>query len=577
MHYERTTLVASMEEPHAILALDHINFLDYNRSELIGSSILLLVGPKSNRSLFHSFVTEALLGRSDRQQHILYDRSGTDHQLIVISEPHIRDGLLVGCKLVFQISDAITLWQVFDDVQGRQNPYCLVSAHSPYSIHMVNTEFTRRFGCLRVDALCKDFISFISEVEPHSLHEWVSLFLAANEGQIAKSRVCSCRSDATPDEEAVCLPVVEADSGRILHIFVLLLPCKQPEDTNSIVAGRDSQPWVGLQVRIHTHPTAPRFPLPASYPLASAPEMPPLAAIRPRRKFGCSENDAEPVFLSKEMLDGLRHMPLLKAAESIGVSATALKRACRRLGVHRWDHHRRPPGFVPRARHSAGGAAAAANGGPDGCPPAGSVDAENRPTAAARPLPGPAAAAASRDALATSAEGAAVAALGCLGFLVGCEPEPIWPPCGSRNGVGPREDRPADWRPAAQGLEAGRPRRPSAARCTDGAGLIWLGSFARPAAAPAAKGSEEPVEHDPVRAPAANADGCGGLHGCCGPERYRPHHCLDMDSEQTGSEAGDGRRRWFVGGSGACPDFDLADVSGLLAIEEAELAWPDCL
>ena len=50
----------------------------------------------------------------------------------------------------------------------------------------------------------------------------------------------------------------------------------------------------------------------------------------------------QPVVLTLELLDALRGLPLPRAAQAVGVSATAFKKACRRLGVHRWGYRRGP-------------------------------------------------------------------------------------------------------------------------------------------------------------------------------------------------------------------------------------------
>ena len=49
---------------------------------------------------------------------------------------------------------------------------------------------------------------------------------------------------------------------------------------------------------------------------------------------------ADAVVVTPALLDALRGRPLPAAARAIGLSATAFKRACRRLGVARWAFHR---------------------------------------------------------------------------------------------------------------------------------------------------------------------------------------------------------------------------------------------
>ena len=54
-----------------------------------------------------------------------------------------------------------------------------------------------------------------------------------------------------------------------------------------------------------------------------------------------SKSSAGAIF-SLELLDSLRGMPVPLAARTLGVSATAFKKACRRLGIARWQYRRGP-------------------------------------------------------------------------------------------------------------------------------------------------------------------------------------------------------------------------------------------
>ena len=57
------------------------------------------------------------------------------------------------------------------------------------------------------------------------------------------------------------------------------------------------------------------------------------------------------VALSIELLESLRGLPLPRAAQAVGVSATAFKKACRKLGIPRWGY-RRGPGKADRMNPS---------------------------------------------------------------------------------------------------------------------------------------------------------------------------------------------------------------------------------
>ena len=66
-----------------------------------------------------------------------------------------------------------------------------------------------------------------------------------------------------------------------------------------------------------------------------------FSTILPRRRNGANQ---QPVVVTPATVRRLQSLPIQKAADVIGISATALKRACRRLGVDRWPYHRGAPG-----------------------------------------------------------------------------------------------------------------------------------------------------------------------------------------------------------------------------------------
>jgi hypothetical protein len=64
------------------------------------------------------------------------------------------------------------------------------------------------------------------------------------------------------------------------------------------------------------------------------------STVLPRKRCGDRPN---PVVVTATIIQTLQSLPIHKAADVVGISVTALKRACRRLGVHRWPYHRGSP------------------------------------------------------------------------------------------------------------------------------------------------------------------------------------------------------------------------------------------
>jgi hypothetical protein len=77
--------------------------------------------------------------------------------------------------------------------------------------------------------------------------------------------------------------------------------------------------------------------------------------IFPRRKGGQSKKGAEsaPVIITAELLQACYDMPLVHAAKKLGICATALKKVCRKLGIHKWPYKEMKPS-LSLGRHGDG-------------------------------------------------------------------------------------------------------------------------------------------------------------------------------------------------------------------------------
>jgi hypothetical protein len=76
----------------------------------------------------------------------------------------------------------------------------------------------------------------------------------------------------------------------------------------------------------------------------SALEIVKEVVIFPRRKAGQSKRQPDnqaPIKLTKEMLEDMFDVPLVAAAVKLGISKTALKNACRHLGILHWPFRKR--------------------------------------------------------------------------------------------------------------------------------------------------------------------------------------------------------------------------------------------
>jgi hypothetical protein len=209
---------------------------------------------------------------------------------------------------------------------------------------MVNDKFTRIFSISQNRALGQTLEILQGDF-------WPTLLEFAGDGVMVGERF---RSGLSPDftvEKVQCTPVAQAPNGKITHILVELRPPALP-------------------------PTDPPHPLlladtqPDAAAAAGQIILPRPAAREPAEKAVARPPSQPPVLITPQLVAGLRGLPLPQAARAVGVSATAFKKACRKLGIDRWEF-KRGPGRARRRDAAAPRrpATTAAGGGGGGDPP----------------------------------------------------------------------------------------------------------------------------------------------------------------------------------------------------------------
>lgn len=74
-----------------------------------------------------------------------------------------------------------------------------------------------------------------------------------------------------------------------------------------------------------------------------------VSTIFPRRKHGQQRKDASgPVVVTLDVLEQYSDISLTDAAKKLGISPTAVKKACRKLGVQRWPYKKNPDPVEPQ-------------------------------------------------------------------------------------------------------------------------------------------------------------------------------------------------------------------------------------
>ena len=342
------SLAIWIETPFNVLALKDPTIFGYSEKEIVGQTVLKFSGPETNLKIFQAAIANtAELGTSIMQL-ILYDRNGKSCRSMASFRPLLYNGVLVGCLLTLRPSYALSLQQVFKEVRESNHPHCLVSATSTNSIHMADEGFLTKLGCSRADVLGKDLIQLSNSAAKLS-----SMLTLAGNGDIGRGRIeFQLGSKSFAEQSAACVPVVEAANGTIRHILLLLLPAPTNCDESD---QRGPQPCaVGLDDLLQ--------PLPKVAP-GGATASPSAAGDSPARCSGANivirphsrPHGTAPVVLTEALLAPLRRLSLLRAAAALGVSATAFKHACRRLGLKRWSYRRgREKDARPAPAESAG-------------------------------------------------------------------------------------------------------------------------------------------------------------------------------------------------------------------------------
>ena len=356
------SIIVLAENPFNVMATEDSAILGYGKNELIGHSVITKIcGPKTDIPLLQLAIMKAVNHQESKGQYVLYDRHSNHHHSMVSFAPFYHEDILVGCRVVLHPSQAITLQQAFEVIQESNGPNCLVAIDVPHIVLMVNKEFTARFASGNQLILGHDLFSVVLSNSHDDLQRWAMLFAAVREGRVVKGTVviCSATGDGTVADEAMCVPVVEAANGSIRHFLIFFPPtvaasasacqCPVPHNTRQPVPNRPAQ-----DDRAASTASTPRRSAPAAGP-----------AIQPRRKPGTEAaaggRQPGPVVITSAVISTLRDLPLQEAAQTLGISATAFKRACRKLGLKRWAYKRRHfgrPGW--RTLPPAGSAAAAA-------------------------------------------------------------------------------------------------------------------------------------------------------------------------------------------------------------------------
>lgn len=87
------TFVVETQPAFRILASDEPNILGFDKSDVVGRSVMIFIGPKSDFSVLKqaiTAITEPKSAKSTHQQMVMYDNGGNDHVMLVSCEPMLN-------------------------------------------------------------------------------------------------------------------------------------------------------------------------------------------------------------------------------------------------------------------------------------------------------------------------------------------------------------------------------------------------------------------------------------------------------------------------------------------------------
>eukprot|EP00291_Cryptomonas_curvata_P010546 CAMPEP_0172177658 /NCGR_PEP_ID=MMETSP1050-20130122/15573_1 /TAXON_ID=233186 /ORGANISM="Cryptomonas curvata, Strain CCAP979/52" /LENGTH=241 /DNA_ID=CAMNT_0012850231 /DNA_START=296 /DNA_END=1018 /DNA_ORIENTATION=+ len=236
---------------------------------------------------------------------------------------------------------------------------------------MVTDLFTAKFKCSSKEALGQPLTHLISDRCKNLDLEMVLKTVVSGQrvsGLFGNSGSGTSSDNFCPlSEEITFTPVVETPNGRVRHIIVrfsepAVLPgfCTKP-CTNVRQPNPSPSSPISTDLNQSPFPRAPYNSFRSSSPASSHPPPTPRGhpapaqaiILRPRSSHRAPASRAAEVAVTPELLGALRSLPLPQAAAAAGISATAFKKACRRLGLHRWGYTRGPAKRAPWERSAA--------------------------------------------------------------------------------------------------------------------------------------------------------------------------------------------------------------------------------
>jgi hypothetical protein len=318
-------------EPHQILRVYSSveDMLAYTADELMGRPLACLFSMRSEPiHLIDSAIEVSVYHSTTTRRHVtLYDRYGKDVLMVATFAPCVEQAVLQGCRMDLKRICPLR----FQEAADRQNKRCLLEPNKLDAIPTADPEsHSNSIG------------------EPNQVFGMT--FGASQCGFRPIKEDAVIRPNPTPhgSEKFVCTPVSDALNVRTKHgtVEFMLSPPSSAALSSSTVR-RLCNRNTGSSIHASSTPSSPLQESPSSPPTFAPAIVDKLPTILPGSRPARAARwppfaISSPMVITRELIDTLHGLPLPRAARTIGVSPSAFKKSCRRLGIARWDYKRGP-------------------------------------------------------------------------------------------------------------------------------------------------------------------------------------------------------------------------------------------
>ena len=358
-------VVCWVETPFVVLATGQSWTFGFSKLELMGEPIEKLTGPLSNLSLVQHAIMNTSNLQSAQVEVFMHDERGESMPLVVSCSPLLAEGTFLGCLTVFRPYKAIP-GNIPAASKAISYARCLMSAN-------VRPAMVSNDSSISKCQLDKNDLRHQQASEHVSLtmrgsrpRSWSTMLDYGGDGgdvenwrRGALERPCYAIDTTTSNnlDVAISTPVPQQPSS-ILHDIILpplILPPSmigEPEAARAVAAApayvfnafTAADPKRDTCCQGSTDFSTAGDSQAATFSTAALHIVFPAPSCRPTVTGCCKPKDklAAATVLTPAILAALQGQPLPAAARSVGMSATAFKRACRRLGTRRWGFRRGP-------------------------------------------------------------------------------------------------------------------------------------------------------------------------------------------------------------------------------------------